>query len=70
MQSKLSRIVSQNRRKSSESQSKNGVAFLLHRRSRPRPNAVLLGISEYSNPLKTQHAVENHVDYETVALTT
>lgn len=47
-----------------------GVAYLLHRRSRTHPNAVFLGISGEVNPLKTQDAGENHVDYETVALTT
>jgi hypothetical protein len=34
------------------------------------PNAAFSSVSEEVNSLKTLDAVENHVDYETVALTT
>jgi len=49
---------------------RNGVAYSLHCPSRPHPNDVFLGISGDANPLEIQQAVQNHVDYETVALTT
>jgi hypothetical protein len=55
---------------SSESSAKIGVAYSLHCPSRLHPNAVFLGMFGDANPLETLDAVENHVDYETVALAT